>query len=390
MNHQIAYSFKLLKSVIESSPLKSRFKGYDPFDGLNSPIIKNTFLGNSRIIRLAWVQLFKRNPINFRSLAGIKKIENPQALAVFLSSYCQLYKNDGLAKHLESIHYLANRIIELKLTKWSGSCWSYPFAWQARAFYQPKNTPLIIPTNYCFNALLDAHEITQNNEYKTVALSVAEFIIHDLNKTKEGDFFAFSYSPGDKSVVYNASLMASQVMSRCYHYTTDKSYKDIAFASVQYCVNYQKDDGSWTYGKKSFHQWIDNFHSGYNLVCLMDYATYCDDHQFDENIKKGLNYYLNTFFNSDGFSKYFNTKKYPLDINNVAQLVITLNKAKKLTENQVLISSVLNYTITTLQSKKGWFYYQKNKWTTNKNIYLRWSNAWMFYAYSLLSKNADS
>lgn len=388
--NKIAESFKLLKAVLESRPLGERFKGYDPFDGLNSPIIKNTILGKNRFIRLAWVQLFKLNPINFRKLVGINKEENPQALAIFLSSYCQLYKSDKEEKYLDSIIYLADRIIALKQHNCSGACWSYPFAWQARAFYQPANTPLIIPTNYCFNALLNAFEITQNEEYKTIALSAAEFVVNDLNRSNDRGNFAFSYSPEDNSIVYNASLMASQLLARCFSYTSNITYKNAALSSVKYCVDNQNTNGSWSYGKNSFHQWIDNFHSGYNLVCLMDYATYCNDLQFDDNIERGLDYYLKTFFNSDGFSKYYNNKKYPLDINNAAQLIITLDKAKKLDENQKLISSVLNYTITTLQSNKGWFLYQKNKWFTNRILYLRWSNSWMFYAYSLISKNARS
>lgn len=387
---KISDSFKLLRDAIESTSLSERFKGHDPFDGLNSPIIKKTILGKNKFIRLVWLQFFKRNPINLRKLVGIKKVENPQALAVFLSSYCNLYTKDNSENILRTINYLAESIISLRLTEWSGACWSYPFAWQARAFYQPENTPLIIPTNYCVNALFDAYEITKKQEYKSIALSAAEFVIKDLNRTKEGDNFAFSYSPTDNSVVYNASLMASQVLARCYHYTSNEVYKNTAIASVKFCVSYQKNNGSWTYGKKSFHQWVDNFHSGYNLVCLIDYATFCNDHQFDENIERGLEYYIQTFFMSNGFSNYYNNKKYPLDINNAAQLVITLTKANKLESEKELVDSVISYTISTLQSEKGWFYYQKNKWFTNRILYLRWSNSWMFYAYSLLSKNAIS
>lgn len=387
---KISDSFKLLRDAIESTSLSERFKGHDPFDGLNSPIIKKTILGKNKFIRLVWLQFFKRNPVNLRKLVGIKKVENSQALAVFLSSYCNLYTKDNSENILRTINYLAERIISLRLTEWSGACWSYPFAWQARAFYQPENTPLIIPTNYCVNALFDAYEITKKQEYKSIALSAAEFVIKDLNRTKEGDNFAFSYSPTDNSVVYNASLMASQVLARCYHYTSNEVYKNTALASVNSCIGYQQSDGSWTYGKKSFHQWVDNFHSGYNLVCLIDYATFCNDYQFNGNIERGLDYYLKTFFSSNGFSHYYNNKKYPLDINNAAQLVITLTKANKLESEKELVDSVISYTISTLQSEKGWFYYQKNKWFTNRILYLRWSNSWMFYAYSLLSKNAIS
>ncbi|MTI37893.1 glycoside hydrolase family 88 protein, partial [Fulvivirga lutimaris] len=259
MQPKITESFIRLKKVLESIPIEERFKGHDPFDGLNSPIIKKSILGKNRLIRLAWVQLFKRNPINLRKMVGIKKQENPQALAIFLSAYCRLYNAEEKEEYIKTINYLADRIITLKQDQWSGACWSYPFAWQARAFYQPENTPLIIPTAYCFNALIDAYEITQIEEYKTIALTTADFVLNDLNRNGDSKNFAFSYSPEDNSVVYNASLMASQVLARCFKYTLNTSYKDAALSSVQFCVNAQNPDGSWTYGQKSFHQWIDNF-----------------------------------------------------------------------------------------------------------------------------------
>jgi len=390
MNNLIKNSFLKFQNYLNEKPLDKRFIGVDPFDGLNSPIIKNTWLGKSRLLRLIFVQFFKRSPLNFRKIVGIKETENPQALAVFLSAYCNLYRLKKDEAHLKIIDYLANRIIDLRSTNWSGACWSYPFAWQARAFYQPENTPLIIPTAYCFNALLDAFEITENAEYQRIALSSAEFVLNDLNRASEDNLFAFSYSPKDNSVVYNASLMASQVLARSYKLTNKMVYKDAARLSVEYCVNKQNENGSWTYGNASFHQWIDNFHSGYNLVCLMDYRNFCNDKQFDLAIEKGLKYYLNTFFTENGFSKYFNNKSYPLDINNVAQLIITLNKYPKIKEYEDLINNVMLYAINKMQSVEGWFYYQKYRFFTNKICYLRWSNSWMFYAFSLLSSNDES
>jgi rhamnogalacturonyl hydrolase YesR len=387
MTELILNSFHKFNQALEKESIQNRFLGIDPFDGLNSPLITQTFLGNNKWVRLAFVQFFKRSPINLRRLVGIKAKENPQALAVFLNSYCLLYRQENDPQDLETIHYLAKRIIELKQNDWSGACWSYPFAWQARAFYQPANMPLIIPTAYCVNALLDAYELTGEMSYKQVAISSADFITKDLNRTYKGETFAFSYSPKDHSVVYNASLMSSQVLSRIYSLTGEIELKNLAQQSVKYCLEAQNPDGSWTYGEKSFHQWIDNFHSGYNLTCLQEYVNYCEDYSIEPAITKGLQYYLNTFFDKSGFSWYFANKQYPLDMNNPAQLVITLQALGKLNEHIDLVNRVLSLTIDQMQASTGWFYYQKNKLFTNKINYLRWSNAWMHYAFSLLKSN---
>ena len=144
MSKEIKSSFQGLFNYLQKLPLEERFKGIDPFDGLNSPIISNTFLGRSRILRLLWIQFFKRNPINFRKVVLIRSGYNPQALGLFLSTYCRLYKEFKREEDLQAIEFLLSKIDELKLEGYSGACWGYNFNWQARAIYQPKNTPMIV------------------------------------------------------------------------------------------------------------------------------------------------------------------------------------------------------------------------------------------------------
>ena len=57
-------SFDSLISYCE----KENYKGWDPYDGLNSWLTQKTPLGKSRFFRLTWIQLFKRNPLNLRPL----------------------------------------------------------------------------------------------------------------------------------------------------------------------------------------------------------------------------------------------------------------------------------------------------------------------------------
>jgi hypothetical protein len=47
---------------------------------------------------------------------------------------------------------------------------------------------------------------------------------------------------------------------------------------------------------------------------------------------------------------------------------------------------IAGWAIANMQDEKGYFYYQKGRWITNKIPYIRWSQAWMFYALSLLSQ----
>lgn len=390
-------SFKKLKVFCE----KEGYKGYDPYDGLNSKLFQSLpLIRSSRLCRLVWTQLFKRLPLNLRPLVGIKKGYNAKGLALFLSSYCALYTLDiKVLKTLELTHSdiketiksLADQLIELKTEGYSGACWGYNFDWQARAFFQPKGRPTVVASTFIAYALLDAYDISFHEPYKKIAISVKDFILKDLNRTYDGKGnFAFSYSPLDSRQVFNASLLGSRLLSRIFFYTGDKSLLVESKKSVQYCVDHQRLDGSWTYGRLPYHQWVDNFHTGYNLECISEYQKYSRDYSYSENIERGLEYYLKTFFTDKGISKYYSNKKYPIDIHSPAQLVVTLSRLGKIRENNEMLNKVLEWTISNMQDPKGFFYFQKKRHISSKIAYMRWAQAWMFYVLSTKIINDNS
>ena len=367
---------------------KESFKGYDPYDGLNSSLFQAIpVISKNRLARLAWIQIFKRSPINFRTIAGVKKEYNSKGLGLFLSGYCNLYHNNYREEYIDKIHFFSNKLLSLRNNEWSGAAWGYNFDWQARAFFQPKNTPTVVASVFISNALLDAYEITNEEYLLDTARSTCDFILKDLYRTwdKNGNF-SFSYSPLDKSVVFNASLLGSRLLSRVYSFTKEKMLIEEAKKSVQFCMDHQQADGSWSYGTLSFHQWIDNFHTAYNLECIAEYMKYSGDKNYENQLEKGFQYYINTFFTDDGIAKYYHNSMYPVDIHAPAQMVITLAKLNKFQEYKGSMDKVLTWTINNMQSEKGFFYYHYNKHFSSKIPYMRWAQAWMFYSLSTYIK----
>lgn len=386
---KVSNSFNRLQAYCESND----FRGWDPYDGLNSKLFRAfPVIPKMRLPRLAWIQLFKRSPVNLRKLTGVKKDYNPKGLGLFLNGYCELYKQNPKQEYLDKIHYLADKIISLRSEGYSGSCWGYNFDWQARAFFQPKYTPTVVATTFIAYALMDAYEITKKQHYLDIANDTKYFVLKDLNRThdKDGDF-AFSYSPADSTQVFNASLLGSRLLARIYSYTKEEELLEAAKKSVNFCCKHQRIDGSWTYGTLPFHQWIDNFHTGYNLECLSDYSKYTNDGGYNVYIKKGLDYYLRAFFNSpEGMPAYYSNGLYPIDIHNTSQLIITLSKLNIFEKNRPLIEKVLEWTIDNMQDKKGYFYYQKKQGFSSKIAYIRWAQAWMFYGMSVYMHSASN
>ena len=389
MINKVEHSFASLEQYCKDE----EFMGWDPYDGLMSKVFRAMpVLPQKRLTRLMWIQFLKKMPINMRALLKIDKGYNPKGLALFISGYSELSKIEYCHEQsITQIKSLADKLITLRTPGYSGNCWGYNFDWESKAFFQKKETPTIVATTFVANALLDAYEVTQNEDYLKAAISSRDFIVKDLNRTynKEGNF-AFSYSPNDTTSVFNASLLGAKLLSRIYTYTNETELKELAKKAVAYCCNYQNEDGSWFYSTLPFHQWIDNFHTGFNLECIYEYGKFANDDSFHKNFKKGMDYYLSTFFDEEGRSKYYNTSLYPIDIHAPSQLIITLSKSNLFENYKEIIDRVTAWTIENMQSPKGYFYFQKRRFYTNKIPYMRWSQGWMFYGLASYLTNAKT
>ncbi len=381
MTDKVELSLERLKSYCE----KEQFKGWDPYDGLTSRFFQSLpGIRKIRFMRLIWIQVFKRNPVNLRRLFLIKKDYNPKGLGLFLNGYCNLYRIDPREEYKAQIRILAHKVVELASEGYSGACWGYNFDWESKAFFQPRYTPTIVASVFIGYALLDAHEILEDEKVLYTAISISRFILQDLNRTHDesGDF-AFSYSPLDHSQVYNATLLGSRFLARIYSITGDESLLIEAKHSIDFVIKHQRADGSWTYSPLPFHQWIDNFHTGYNLECLAEYQKYSGDEAYQRNIEKGFEYYVNTFFEPDGRCRYYDNSLYPIDIHAPAQLIITLSRLGVFQVHRELADRTMGWVLDHMQDKKGYFYFQMKRRTMSKIPYMRWAQGWMFFAMSV-------
>ncbi|MDK9557292.1 hypothetical protein QQF73_06595 [Marinobacter sp. M216] len=393
----ISASFSSLRAYCEAE----HYKGWDPYDGLNSAIFQATPLKYWGLARLVLIQLCKRSPINLRPLLLVPKQHNAKGVGLFLNGYCNLYrlaskgdkrfgsKDELLAKITE----VADLLLGLESKGFSGVCWGYNFDWQARRlFLFPAYTPTVVATTFCASALFEAYEVTGNKLYLDTALSSANFVLKDLHRSEHEGGFMLSYSPlPGNDTVYNASLLGAKLLSYCFHYTGDEDYKIAAHQIVNAACEGQSEDGSWVYGLLPVQSWIDSFHTGYNLDAISHYTRLCEDDSFQNNLDKGLRFYLEHFFLEDGTPKYYHSRTYPIDIHCPGQLWVTLSEMGQWEANSEICEKVANWTISNMQSPRGYFYYQLKKGVSSKIPYMRWSNAFMFNAlsYYLLETHAQ-
>jgi hypothetical protein len=383
MEKMIAGSVTRLKSYIEAR----QWKGYDPYDALNSPVLRVCSL-NRRLLRIAYTQTLRRLPLNLRGILMIREEYNPKAMGLFLASYITLYRTTGSEEHLNKVKFFIDWLLDNSSGGYAGLCWGYNFSWQSRAFFAPAGTPTVVNTCFVANAFLDAYEVLNNEGYLDVARSSCNFITSSLNIHKtEDEKICFSYTPLDDEKVHNANLLAASLLSRVYSLTGEDILLDYADRAVSFSAGYQNKDGSWYYGLSPKQNWVDSFHTGFVLESLYDYARFSGRSDVMGKVKSGLDFYQNNFFTKNGLPKYYDMKTYPIDTHSAAEGIIVFTRLRDMNASNLdRAKKIALWTINNMQDSRGYFYYQRRKCYCNKTQYMRWSQAWMFEALIYLAE----
>lgn len=373
------HSLRSLENYIE----KEKYQGYDCYDALNSPVL--SFLSfNDKRLRIAYIQALKILPLNLRPLLLVPKGFNPKGIGLILSATSNLWKTTGDKNYLKKLEFLTTLLSQCSSKGYSGNCWGYNFDWQSRVFFVPKYTPTIVNTSYVGHAFLDAFTATKNEEYLRKARSACDFILKDLNRSYEDDTLCFSYTPIDRLQVHNANILGGGLLARVFSFTGEEELRDTAKRSVAYVMRHQNADGSWYYAETNIQKWIDSFHTGFVLESLKHYIDGTGDRGFHLNLKTGFDFFINHFFLEDGTPKYFHDRIFPVDIHSAAQGLVTLTKLKPLDPAaEAKRNRLIKWVILSMQDNKGFFYFQKRKYFTNKIPYMRWAQAWMYHALAL-------
>jgi hypothetical protein len=375
---------KILNSILklESYIVSEDYKGYDPYDSLMSPLFKLPVLNSNKLLRFGFQQVYRRIPFNTRKLFGIRKGLNPVTLGLCIQAYTYLSfvipeKKDF---YLSEIDKLIEKLTELKSEGFSGICWGYDFDWEARYAKIPASYPTVVATGMITNSLFTNYRLLNNKKSLDLCIDAANFVIKDLYKSYDGEKFCYSYSPGDKQKVFNATMKGARLLSQVYSVTKDENLYIEAKKTIGYVLDNQKENGSWSYAKGDARKWVDNFHTGYVLDALDDFIRFTDSKKYLIHLEKGYGFYEKSFFQDNEIPKYYENKLYPIDATAVAQSVMTLARFG----NSELAIKIAEWSIGNLVSSTGYFYFQKNKFYKNKISYMRWVNAWMFTALSYL------
>lgn len=362
---------------------KKAFKGHNKHDGLNSKILR-FFLGWSKWSRIIAVQIVTRFPVNIRTLLLVPNTYNPKGLALFCSAAIRRYQQTGGQQYLTEALELIVLLEQLKVKTNSGYAWGYHYPWQDPGFYAPAEQPNAVVSSFVCQAYLDVFETTSDHALLETIETTLQFFMHDLTVLKStDDELCLSYMPLDMTMrVMDVSILIGQAITR-FNYLSGKSeYQDEADKLVRYVVRQQTPEGAWFYTDppSDSHITHDNYHTGFILDALYCYMKLRPSINYDEEYERGLEFYAQKLFTSNGEPKWMFDTLYPMDIHGSAQGIITFSRHRD--KYPDLADSVMNWTLTNMYNGAGGFYYQKCRLYTKKFILLRWCNGWMCRAMS--------
>jgi len=381
--HRYLQALQRLRAWIEERD----YSGFEPYDLLNSPYLQSKVL-RSKWIAPWFIQAGRRfGGSSLRRWLKIPRSKNPKALALCMSAYCDLL---GLGISCEQqLHRLKDELLDLRSPGEGLFCWGYDWDFVSfRGTRLPKFSPNSIATCFVANALLDVADVLGDTDALATAQSAGEFIITRLNRAVDSPHeVCFSYTPNDATRIYNSSALAGALLARLSTTRDWPKGSEVAQCSMRYIAGQQSSNGSWTYGASPVQNWIDGFHTGYNLCALSSYQRYTGDPSFEANLERGYWFYKQNLIREDGAAKHLDRRVYPIDIHACSQAILTFCEFQE-RDPQALswAQNTAHWALQNMRSKDGSFFYQRHRTWADRTPYMRWGQAWMLMALARLSK----
>jgi len=369
------------------------YEGYSKHDALNARWLE-ALAGDSRLRRLAAIQVVMRSPIHIRPLLRVRKARNPKGLSLFARAHLTRHRMTGSQDDARRARELLDWLIANPSGGFEGLAWGYPYPWQDAGFFAPRNLPNRVVTSFVGQALLDAYETLGDDRYLEAASGAVRFLL-DAPKTlfEDDGRRCVSYVPDESIdwIVMDVSALVGALAARLGALEGDEKLLEESGRLVRYVVSKQTDEGAWFYAEPPSASRIghDNYHTGFILDAILVHAQATGSAEFDDAYDRGADFYQRRLFEPDGAPRFMSDRRYPFDIHGCAQGIITFSLRQRYrAEGAEVAARVLDWTLANMwDPKSGWFYYQKRRALRTSIRELRWCQGWMSWALASYLEN---
>ena len=350
------------------------WKGYDPYDGLNSPVASVVALGTP-LGRRVVTQAVKLAPVNLRPLLGIRPEWNAKALGLVASGYARLWAATGDESAREEAERWLAWLEENHSGDSSGLAWGYNFDVQTRFFAYPRGSANTIATSFVAHAFLDACELFGDERWRAPAAAAARYL--ETNMRAPGGHFR--YLPNSDELIHNANLLACGVLTRA-------GRGDGVREAIEISLRAQRQDGAWPYADGPLGAWVDNFHTAYVLESLVWCADVAPAAR--TALRSGLAFWERELFLGDGTPKHDADHLYPIDAHCYASAIDAWIAVGRVEDAQ----RTARLLVERMFAPSGYVWFQKRRIWTNRVPFVRWTTAPSFRALAglLLRESRDS
>ncbi len=364
--------------------LQQNYKGNDPFDLVNSPFLKR--LPDIALLQLLVSKFGSRLAPDFlRKLLRVPPIEDPK---IYACAYFG-YRFSGKKEFQPFADEMIDRIIYLATETTEGVYWGYDYKWATLGDgINPRGASTLVPASFAILALICESLLKgKTGLCEHLKKALAFYHTHHLCQGKNGPYMG--YFRKTRVNTHNANLLGSAALSAGAFLLGNKQYFKTSLKTARTSLAAVKEDGFLPYTDAPAGNWTDSFHHLYGIACLSLISRinpFADTAEFDPVIRRLKAYYRKHFIRPEGRINYYPDEEFPVDCHNYAAAIIYAI----LFEDGRLMGEIPVEKLLAFIDQRTWMPRQKRylhriyKFKTDRRFFLRWNQAWMFWALSMV------
>lgn len=374
-----------LDSILKDSD----YKGYDPFDVLNSPFfsfLPEVFYYPNLILSKFGSRIATDS---VRKLLRVPKIEDPKTYSCAYFGYKILGE-----KYRKDASIVLERLVKMGNYSNKKLSWGYDYTWPT--LYDGTNrkgSSTLVPASFSIFSLIFEILTGDSTNYSNKIQEAINFYENGHScQNKNGKFLGYFINSTINT--HNANLLGCTALSLCAKFKGNDKLFDIAVEATNTTLKSVQSDGFLSYNDHKTGNWTDSFHHLYVISCLIAIQQTnprADSTMLEDLIEKMKDYYIKHFINKDGTINYYPDKVHPIDCHNYATAIIfsILFGNGKLMDKVPVETLFENVDSLTWNEELGRYSHRIHKNRVDNRFFLRWNQAWMFLALSVLQKRDE-
>jgi glycosyltransferase involved in cell wall biosynthesis len=314
----------------------------------------------------------------------------PQRFAIADAHYAMGFAFLAQASGRRQYYHKAVHFLEvLQQTRCPGYdnyCWGYPFNWETVRGTIRAGTPLITTVPYVYEAFKEVYQIDRDARWRQIMQSIAQHVLLDYKDFEtSSDASSCSYTPfPENSVnVVNANAYRAFLLTTASMDFSETAYRSVAERNLNFVLEAQKSDGSWSYADDGKREFVDHFHTCFVLKALAKIEALSGHLECTQAIERGVDYYTRNLFDEQGTPKPFarapRLTVYRQELYDYAECinlaVLLRGRFRRLDD---LLAIALDRILTLWQKPDGSFRSRRLHWGWDDTPMHRWASSQLF------------